>query len=126
MVLYHLAPVSRLDAILATGLDPALSESSLKAVFLADCKDRALSYTCMKDEPCVLLEVTVSPELEDLGPDNYELRDALLEMTPAERESYDLWDDASWADCSWEQSLAISGQVACYSVIPAKQVRLLT
>lgn len=124
--LFHVTLKSQLPSILESGLDPTFSKSSLPAVFLADCMDGAMSYACSTEEPCALLEVTVKPDLLDLGPDNYELRDMLLMLTPEELAAHGLSEDARWADCTWQQSLAVCGQVACYSIIPASQIRIIS
>lgn len=117
--LYHMTPASTLDAVLREGLDPARSASSLPAVFLAGSAATAANYEGMKDEPCVVVEVDLPEEFfVHLGPDNYELRDLLSDMSAAQRRQHGVERDGEWHHCSWRQSLAICDQLACTAKIP--------
>lgn len=126
MKLFHLTPLSTLDEVLRTGLDPSRSRSSLAAVFLAVDRFSAENYEGMKGEPCIVLEVELDDSFHPhLGPDNYELRDLLQDLDDDALRSHGLWRGAQWSDCSWQQSLAICGQVACRAQIPPESLRPL-
>lgn len=119
MKLFHLTPLSQLDSVLRTGLDPAHSNSSLPAIFLAGSEFTARNYEGMKNEPCIVVQVDLPQELQaHLAADNYELRDILEEMDVASLKSHGLDEGAHWQDCSWQQSLAICDEVACTALIP--------
>jgi hypothetical protein len=120
--LYHVTPVRNLAAIQSSGLMPGKSASSLEAVFLAADKATAQNYACMKDEPCALLEVRLEPAVHSLGPDNYELPAALELLDEDDLALFGLSPDAQWNDCSWQQSLEICQQVACYTAIPPQAI----
>lgn len=122
MKFYHLTTADRLDDILANGLDPAFSASSLQAIFLAGSAFTAQNYEGMKDGPTCLVEVELPDKPEkhglNLGPDNYELRD-LLDDKNFDFVQYGVTEGTRAEDCTWQQSLAICDQVACFSKIPA-------
>lgn len=61
----------------------------------------------------------------ELGPDNYELRDFLKSMDKEELKEHKLWEGVTWEDCSWKQSLKICNQVACYTEIPPKNIKIV-
>lgn len=126
MVLYHLTTHDLLDDIIMQGLLPEKSKSSLPAVFLSLHRDTAQNYEGAKEASCVVLEIDLTPELEQhLGPDNYELRDLLMDMDKDELEKHGLFEGAGWQDCSWQQSLAICGQVACTGRIAPERIKAL-
>lgn len=124
MQLFHLTTAHSLSEILLYGLLPERSQSSLKAVFLTDCRLVAENYASMKDETCALLSIDAVEQFR-LGPDNYELQDALHEMDPKELEDRGLYEGSGWQDCTWQQSLSICNQVACYSRIPPEYIAVL-
>lgn len=124
MKFYHLTTADRLDDILANGLDPAFSASSLPAVFLAGSAMTAQNYEGMKDGETRMLIIDLPDDpgqLEKLGivlgPDNYELRDLLADKN-FNSVDHGIPEGARADDCSWQQSLAICDQVACFSKIP--------
>lgn len=111
-VLYHVSPAEKLDSIMSSGLDPARSESSLKAVFLASDPHTASEYLLMHNvDDGVLFEIDQSKlSASKLGPDNYELQDYLDERDK----------DEYWRDFTWQQSLRLVHQVAYYGKISPK------
>jgi len=118
-ILYHVTTLASFRSILEEGLDPARSQSSLKAVFLSGGEFTAASYACMRDGPHVMLSVDVTsldPDL--LGPDNYELPDLLEQMDPESLGELGYHEGISWSDVSWRHSLAIADQVAYYGIVP--------
>lgn len=126
MKLYHLTPYDCLDDIIMQGLLPEKSKSSLPAVFLASHRETAQNYEGMKKSACVVLEIDVTPELQQhLRADNYELRDLLRDMENDELEKHGLFEGSGWADCTWQQSLAICGQVACTARIAPERITAL-
>lgn len=125
LTVYHVTPTRNLPAILAAGLSPDRSASSLAAVFLAADKATAQNYACMKDEPCVLLEVTLRPVEHTLGPDNYELPAALELLDADDLARFGLAPDAQWYDCTWQISLEMCQQVACYTPIAPANIKVI-
>lgn len=115
--LFHCTPVSRLAGIQSEGLLPQCSESSLKAVFLSDCQFLAEGYAGQRpgEEHVVLAVELTALDVEQLGPDNYELQDWLDEHPGGEADHPGLtrWDDATWA-----QSLQLCNQVAYWGRVP--------
>lgn len=125
MKFYHLTSAKALPSILEHGLKPEYSESSLEAVFLSNCPDTAENYSAMREGDCVLLEINITANKYDLGPDNYELRDFLADMDKEELKSHKLYEGVTWIDCSWRQSLKICNQVACYTTIEPKYIKVV-
>lgn len=125
MKFYHLTTEKALPSILEHGLKPEYSESSLEAIFLSNCLDTAEQYCAMREDDSVLLEINITASHYELGPDNYELRDFLQSMDKEELKSHKLYEGATWEDCSWRQSLKICNQVACYTNIEPKYIKVL-
>jgi len=125
-ILYHVTTLASFRSILEEGLDPARSQSSLKAVFLSGGEFTAASYACMRDGPHVMLSVDVTsldPDL--LGPDNYELPDLLEQMDPEALEELGYYEGVGWSEVSWEHSLAIADQVAYRGIIPPSALSII-
>lgn len=125
MKFYHLTTVKALPSILSEGLKPEYSESSLEAIFLSNCAFTAEQYCGMREGDNVLLELNITAKNYELGPDNYELRDFLQSMDKEELKEHKLWEGVTWEDCSWRQSLEICNQVACYTEIPPKNIKIV-
>lgn len=125
-IFYHLTPTSRVSEIQSKGLDPIHSASSLEAIFLAGSLHTALNYIGMKNEPVTLLKITLNTDRADLAPDNYELRDLLDEMSEDDFEKYGLPEGVESAQCTWEQSLDICDQVACFSRIDGSMIEVMS
>ncbi len=109
-ILYHCCTLTALPAIRETGLDPARSKSSQQAVYLASSIDAAANYCYFSLDPAwhVILAVNLAHLPQDqLGPDDYELRDWLADRCYHEQ----------WSDCTWQQSLRRCGQLVCRAVI---------
>lgn len=124
VTLYHCTTRHSLEAILAEGLTPAKSQSSLQAVFLSDCQFLASGYADQRpDLEHVLLAIdfaALDPEL--LGPDNRELQDWLEGQ---DEEDADLTGVTHWSEASWQQSLDWCNQVAYAGVIPPPAIRVV-
>ncbi len=114
-VLFHCTALTSLPAIRRVGLDPAVSKSSQQAVYLASDLSAAANYCYFSLDPAwhVILAVNLSHLSQDqLGPDDYELRDWLADRHREE----------GWSDCSWRQSLRRCGQVVCYAPVPPEKL----
>ena len=112
--LYHGTRTEDVAQIMIDGLRPDRSQSSLNAVFLADSHGVADNYRFMHDvDDWTVLEIDMSQlDPAELGPDNYELVDALAH----------LGDERDWRDCSWQESLEICNQVAYHGIIPPSAI----
>jgi hypothetical protein len=111
-VLYHGTRKSNVEEIKKHGLKPDMTKSSLPAVFLTDSKFIADNYRFMHiaGEDWTVLEIDMNKlDWSKLGPDNFELADALADDANEER---------TWDECTWEESLEICNQVAYHGVIP--------
>lgn len=122
--LYHGTYYDNVPNILANGLDPSRSESSLDAVFLTDDVRTAENYHSMKswmggpNQKWTVLKIDVSKlDKNLLGPDNYELTEMLRHLDE-EDPCYEL----EWSDCSWEDSLRICNQCSYHGVIPPEAI----
>ncbi len=118
--LYHGTRKSQLDTIMTEGLLPEKTKSSLKAVFLTDSVFIADSYRFMHiaSDDWTILKIDVAQlEKSNLGPDNFELADALADIDD---------EDRTWDECTWEESLEICNQVAYHGIIPPSAIQELS
>ena len=122
--LYHCTTVEALESILSEGLLPSKSQSSLRAVFLSDCRHLASGYAGQQpDVEHVLLAVELAaldPAL--FGPDNCELQDWLDDQGD---EHAELTGVNHWSEASWQQSLEWCNQVAYAGVIPVSAISVV-
>jgi len=123
--LYHITPESNAKAIMEEGLLPGMSKSSLDAVFLTQYPSTADNYQCMKDEPCVLLEIEaryIHPG--KLRPDNYELQDWLDGLSDCDRIRL-VGGAERWNELTGEDSLKLCAQAAYSLPIPPEAIRVV-
>jgi hypothetical protein len=124
-VFYHGTFRENLPQIMRDGLRPDRSKSSQEAVFLTDCPGTASGYHLMHDggRDWVILRIDFSQLDQNLlGPDNYEFQQMLDDM---DRDGDD--DPCAgmeWDDCSWQDSLRISNQVAYKGTIPPSAISI--
>lgn len=127
--LYHATPKDRLDGILAHGLDPAHSKSSLPAVFLASDYDVASNYIlmhCDRYEDGAVLQIDVSHlDLTSFGPDNVELIDVLRDMDAEDLADFGLWEGVTWNQVDWQMSLVLCGQAAYHGMVPPTAITVV-
>lgn len=115
-VIYHLTTQSVLNQILKEGLCPTYSKSSLKAIFLTDDLYTAQNYEGMKDDKCVVLQLSIDDLDPNLcGPDNYELQNWLENNSS----DFNFWNQADW-----KYSLLKVNQFAYYGKIPASVLKI--
>lgn len=118
--LYHCTTKDSLKAILAEGLLPSHSKSSLPAIFLSDCSHLAMGYAGQRpDFEHVLLAINSEAlDLALLGPDNCELQDWLDDQADEHTITH-------WSEASCEQSLEWCHQVAYAGVIAASAISVV-
>lgn len=105
------------------GLDPTMSRSSLKAIFLSCDKNTALNYNDhhMTGDKYVILQIDGNGLDENfLGPDNYELQDIL-----DNEDENSKYFNMKWHDLTWEESAKLVCQIAYYEKIQPKFIEVL-
>lgn len=126
LILFHCALRACLPDILREGLDPERSQSSLKAVFVADDEFTAANYACMREGDAVMLSIdatALDPCL--LGPDNYELPDMLESLDQKFLKSMGYSSSTTWDQVSGMDSLRICNQAAYRGVIPPSAITVI-
>jgi hypothetical protein len=127
--LYHVTPISNLDSILATGLDPAFSDSSQNAVYLVASSADALAYIVRRGEEdakfAVLEVIVIDEDKVHLGPDDDELPGVLAGMDDEELLEIGLSIDVVSSDMTWRQSLDVCSYAVHKATIAPSSIVML-